>query len=566
MDTPGRIAELERKFAGNPRRYFAALANEFRKQGELEHAIELCEAHLSEQRNHLSGHVVLAQALVDAGRESDAWDPLHTALDLDPENFIALRLIGELFARVGDVDQARSYFFRALEIEPRNEQLLAAVKNLSQRPPSAAEPAATARPEQTAVSGLREDVSPLSGLESTAAFSAEAAAEPFAEEPAPDVMAPAPTPGVWRFDETDDAHDAGSEPAADQQPLEELPLLEPLEPSWGEPPARSAPGEASERASEEPLESAGSQLGSEFTDWAPDPDTVVEPAPGDDWVSAAGSVPTEGAGDRDTAAAKEEPPREQPRRYDYHDWLPPLVKDSRRADADRESTVTDQADAAADTPPTQSEDAAERVELEVVEFEAVESEAAEFEAVEPEVVESEVVESAPVESEPVEFEPAEPEPPVPAELAEPEQDEGRPVLASETMVDLYLQQGHVSLAIDVLRELVTARPDDERLRARLAGLEQQQAGGPPRQTVRDMFARFARTSQPLREHGQPQPVGHAPSRGQPAPGPLDDFFAQGPPPASGERPDALLAMLSPPEPAAADEAALSRWLGALRSS
>jgi tetratricopeptide (TPR) repeat protein len=133
MDTPGRIAELDRKFGDNPRRYFAALANEYRKAGQLEKAIELCELHLAEQRNHLSGHVVLAQSLVDAGRPEAAWSSLHTALDLDPENFIALRLLGDLSSAAGDAEQARAYYFRALEIEPRNEQLLDALKSLGQR-------------------------------------------------------------------------------------------------------------------------------------------------------------------------------------------------------------------------------------------------------------------------------------------------------------------------------------------------------------------------------------------------------------------------------------------------
>ncbi|CAN5346820.1 hypothetical protein BH23GEM2_BH23GEM2_08100 [soil metagenome] len=515
MHTPGKIAELERKFAENPRRYFAALANEFRKQGELERAIELCEAHLAEQRNHLSGHVVLAQALVDAGRESDAWDPLHTALDLDPENFIALRLIGELFARVGDVDQARAYFFRALEIEPRNEQLLAAVKNLSQRPAPAPKLAEAERPERTRAQADAADsweaMISLPGREPTTAFDAEAAAEPVADE---------------------------------------LPLLEPLEPARDEAEVGEA-GTGSSAAGEgpagEPLESPVSQPDNALSDWVPVPGTVAEPTPGDDRVSAAGSVPTEGAGDWESDAAVEEPEPPRTRRYDYHDWLPPLAEESKADDASPKAAAS----------PAQPEG---RAETAAREGSAVDgAELVEAELVEAERIEYEAVESA----EPVAFKPVEPEPPVPAEFAEPEGDEPRPALASETMADLYLEQGHVSLAVEVLRELVAVRPEDERLRARLVELEQQPV--PPRETVRDMFARFARTSQPLRARGHPDVTRAATGAGQAA-GPLADFFAHGAAPESRERPDALLAMLSPPEQGPPDEGALRRWLGGLRGS
>ena len=43
MASTARIDELKKKFDENPRRYFAPLANEFRKVGDLEQAIVICE-------------------------------------------------------------------------------------------------------------------------------------------------------------------------------------------------------------------------------------------------------------------------------------------------------------------------------------------------------------------------------------------------------------------------------------------------------------------------------------------------------------------------------------------
>ena len=55
MGTSARIDELMKKFEENPRRYFAPLANEYRKSGNLEQAIEICRQHLTEQPGHMSG-------------------------------------------------------------------------------------------------------------------------------------------------------------------------------------------------------------------------------------------------------------------------------------------------------------------------------------------------------------------------------------------------------------------------------------------------------------------------------------------------------------------------------
>ena len=190
MEQSTRIDELERKFGENPRRYFAALANEYRKNGELDQAIELCRRHLVDQGSHLSGHVVLGQALAEAGQSAEAWIVLRRALDLDPENFIALRVLGELSVQSGEPEEAREYFRRALEIEPRSEQLLAAVAALEPAvgPP---EREAVAEPQPPAAMDWVE-AAPAEGFEPTQLAESYATAE--ALPPPVDSAAPEPIP------------------------------------------------------------------------------------------------------------------------------------------------------------------------------------------------------------------------------------------------------------------------------------------------------------------------------------------------------------------------------------
>src|SRR5262245_17554379 len=164
MASSARLDELNKKFDENPRRYFAPLANEHRKSGDLDQAIALCRTHLPQQPGHISGHIVLAQALYEAGTLDESREIFHTALGLDPENLIALRYLGDIARDSEDVDTARSWYQRVLEVDPRNDEIVQMVRELDtprQRAPQPepepepveepAAPAAQVQPQQPAV-------------------------------------------------------------------------------------------------------------------------------------------------------------------------------------------------------------------------------------------------------------------------------------------------------------------------------------------------------------------------------------------------------------------------------
>src|SRR5437763_7416478 len=110
MASSGRIDELRKKFDENPRRYFAPLANEYRKAGDLEQAILICQEHLPQQPGHMSGHIVYGQALFELNRRDEAKGVFETALSLDPENLIALRQLGDIARQSGDAATARTWY------------------------------------------------------------------------------------------------------------------------------------------------------------------------------------------------------------------------------------------------------------------------------------------------------------------------------------------------------------------------------------------------------------------------------------------------------------------------
>jgi tetratricopeptide (TPR) repeat protein len=123
MANSARIDELRKKFDENPRRYFAPLANEYRKAGDLEQALFICQEYLPQQPGHMSGHIVYGQALFEMGRMEEAQIVFETALSLDPENLIALRHLGDITRHTGDLRGARVWYQRVLEADPRNEEI-----------------------------------------------------------------------------------------------------------------------------------------------------------------------------------------------------------------------------------------------------------------------------------------------------------------------------------------------------------------------------------------------------------------------------------------------------------
>ena len=137
MSAAARIEELKRRYEENPRRFFAPLANEYRKSGDIDQAIALCQAHLQDQSTNMNGHVVYGQALFDAGKYGEAKSTFQHALKLDPENLIALRHLGDIARAHGDAGEARQWYARVLDADPRNDEILAILRDLAPEPGAA---------------------------------------------------------------------------------------------------------------------------------------------------------------------------------------------------------------------------------------------------------------------------------------------------------------------------------------------------------------------------------------------------------------------------------------------
>ncbi len=201
---PGsRLQELTAKYMQNPRRFFVPLANEYRKAHDLDRAIALCREHLSSQPGHMSGHIVLARAYYEKGDIAAAREVFLTSVELDDENLIALRHLGDIARARNDITEARQWYARVLDADPQNDEMERVLRSLN----SPAETEATPPPVVAAVMPFDEpaaaaELAPVSP--ETSELRLEPAIESALSDPTPPglraILAPAlpvvPDPNV----------------------------------------------------------------------------------------------------------------------------------------------------------------------------------------------------------------------------------------------------------------------------------------------------------------------------------------------------------------------------------
>jgi tetratricopeptide (TPR) repeat protein len=97
-----RIEELRRRVQADPASIaFAALAEEFRRVGRYEDAVETCRTGLQRHPAYLSARVTLGRALIEIGDYEAARDELETVLRSAPENLAAIRGLAQIHDHLG---------------------------------------------------------------------------------------------------------------------------------------------------------------------------------------------------------------------------------------------------------------------------------------------------------------------------------------------------------------------------------------------------------------------------------------------------------------------------------
>jgi tetratricopeptide (TPR) repeat protein len=103
-------------------RLFAPLADAYRKNGEIEEAIELCEKGLERFPDYVSARVILGKCFYDKGATERARGEFTRVLEADPDNMVARKYMGEILLAEDKKEEAADHFRHLLSIDPTNEE------------------------------------------------------------------------------------------------------------------------------------------------------------------------------------------------------------------------------------------------------------------------------------------------------------------------------------------------------------------------------------------------------------------------------------------------------------
>lgn len=118
---------------------FLELGEALRRRGQLEAAYKVVRGGLSRYPGLADAHDLLGRILGDQGDLAGAFDAWADALRFDPMRSGALKGIGFLYFRAGNVDAALEHLQRATEIDPDDEsiaQALARVRTAARATPA----------------------------------------------------------------------------------------------------------------------------------------------------------------------------------------------------------------------------------------------------------------------------------------------------------------------------------------------------------------------------------------------------------------------------------------------
>lgn len=143
MTTNSRLEDLRRRVEKDPASIaFAQLAEEYRRAGDPQRAIDVCRAGLEIHPAYLSARVTLGRALLELNQLEAAEAEMARVLRSAPENLAALRALAEIHHRRGERAEALTHYRAAFVLAPNDPELEETVADLARElEPAAAEAA-----------------------------------------------------------------------------------------------------------------------------------------------------------------------------------------------------------------------------------------------------------------------------------------------------------------------------------------------------------------------------------------------------------------------------------------
>ncbi len=132
MSEAVRLDDLRRRIENDPASIaFAQLAEECRRAGRHQEAVDVCRSGLARHPSYLSARVTLGRALAQLGHLDEAQRELELVLQHATQNLTAIRALADLHQRRGAIADAIAQYKVALVLAPNDPELERTVAELS---------------------------------------------------------------------------------------------------------------------------------------------------------------------------------------------------------------------------------------------------------------------------------------------------------------------------------------------------------------------------------------------------------------------------------------------------
>jgi tetratricopeptide (TPR) repeat protein len=155
--TNPKIEELRFRLKTDPKsRLFYQLAEELRKVKAYEDAEQVLRSGLTHNPTYLAAWMSLGRTLREEGKHHDSIEALGKALQIDPGNAVAARLMADEYVALGDKVEAIKKYKLCRALMPADEELDALIDKLEEEinPVTILKPVVAAEPEPLAESTL----------------------------------------------------------------------------------------------------------------------------------------------------------------------------------------------------------------------------------------------------------------------------------------------------------------------------------------------------------------------------------------------------------------------------
>lgn len=236
--TNPKIEELRSRLKSDPKsRIFFPLAEELRKLAQAAEAEQVLRTGLTSHPTYLSAWVSLGRVLHELHKDREAVDALNKALQLDPGNVVAARLLAEAYLALGEKVEAIKKYKLVYALLPGDQELEGIIERLDREinaPAVIPEPEGAAEESPFETAAAEPAVAPVAEPEAPSFQPPTFEAAPF---DAPSAPLPPADGGVW--DDTDEArifHDATASLHREQTTEVETGDIEPMSAAHAESP------------------------------------------------------------------------------------------------------------------------------------------------------------------------------------------------------------------------------------------------------------------------------------------------------------------------------------------